>query len=104
MRDHVLVEDDDVVEPFKEVEGDLRLPLGCEATNLAKVVVDRQHLYFVAHRGQCGNHVVLGAPRRGGDVRPFLDPVGRHEVPVDERHDPQLIHAHRATRCRPLWR
>ena len=47
--DDVLIEDDDVVEPFQEVEGDLRLPLGGRTADVAEVIVDGEHLHLVAH-------------------------------------------------------
>ena len=74
------------------------------AADVAEIVVDRQVPHFVTHRGQRGDHVVLGPPRRRGDVRAFFDGVRRNEVPVHERQDAQLVHAHSATRCRPLCR
>jgi hypothetical protein len=52
VRDDVLVEDGDVVEPFEQVEGDVRLPLGGEAADLAEVVVDAERLALVAEAGQ----------------------------------------------------
>ena len=102
MRDHVLVEDDDVVEAFEQVEGDLGLPFGDKAPDFAEVVVDAERFHFVPHAGQRRDDVVFGAPRRRDDVGPFFDRLRRNQMLVHERNHTQLGRTHSATLCRPL--
>ena len=104
MRDDVLIEDRDVVEALEQIEGDVRLPFGRQAPDLAEVVVDAQRLDLMTHRRQRGDDVVLGPPRRRCDVGAFRDLGRRNQMAMDERDDPHLGDAHSATRCRPLCR
>ena len=102
VRHDVLVEDRHVVEPFEQVERDVRLPFVGEPADFAKVVVDAEWPHFVPHRGQRRDDVVLGAPRRRRDVGAFVDRRGRNQVTVDQREHAKFGHS--ATRCRPLCR
>jgi hypothetical protein len=102
MAHDILIEDRDVVEALEQVEGDVRLPVGGGAADVAQVVVDAERLHLVPHGAERRNHVVLGPPRLGHDIGAVRDGIGRDQVPVDEREDAQL--AHNATRCRPLCR
>jgi hypothetical protein len=103
VRDDVLVKDRDVIEPFEQVEGDVRLPLGREPADFSQVVVDAECLHLVAEAGQGRDDVVLRPPRSRHDVGALLDLVRRNQVAVNEREHPQFC-AHSATLCLPLWR
>ena len=99
IRHDVLVVHRHPIELFKQIEGDVRLPLFDRRAQHPEIALDPQRRDRMPELAQRGDHIIFRLPLGAAHVLP-REGLRRDQIFVHQHENAEPLHT--ATRCRPL--